>query len=151
MNKLNFLLFSTVACLAVSMIPHHFLKPIEHTKTDCSKYSQPSLDENGKPFQSFASFYPYYVCEHLKPGTKLFHFVGTGNLILLMTYTVISGQSLAASIVFGTIQAYGFAWFSHFMIEQNKPATFNYPFFSFLGDFKMFSEGLQGEYVLWQN
>jgi len=36
--------------------------------------------------------------------------------------------------------AYFLAWVSHFFIENNKPATFTYPFYSFLGDLKMFSE-----------
>lgn len=35
---------------------------------------------------------------------------------------------------------YGFAWVGHFFFEHNKPATFVYPIFSLLGDFKLWYE-----------
>jgi hypothetical protein len=36
--------------------------------------------------------------------------------------------------------AYGFAWVGHFYYELNKPATFIYPIYSLLGDFRMHYE-----------
>ncbi len=36
------------------------------------------------------------------------------------------------------VLGYGFAWIGHFGFEKNKPATFLYPTYSLLGDFKMF-------------
>jgi|Transcript_9554 hypothetical protein len=35
------------------------------------------------------------------------------------------------------IVAYSFAWFGHFFFEHNRPATFIYPLFSLMGDFRM--------------
>jgi hypothetical protein len=32
---------------------------------------------------------------------------------------------------------YAFAWFAHFFVEHNKPATFKYPLWSFASDYKM--------------
>ena len=40
--------------------------------------------------------------------------------------------------LFGFVQAYGLAWFSHFFIEHNRPATWTYPTYSFFADFRMF-------------
>ena len=39
---------------------------------------------------------------------------------------------------------YGFAWVGHFFFEHNKPATFEYPFYSLVGDFVMFKDMLTG-------
>lgn len=33
---------------------------------------------------------------------------------------------------------YGFAWVGHFFVEENKPATFIYPSYSLICDYKMF-------------
>ena len=38
------------------------------------------------------------------------------------------------------IQGYAWAWIGHFLIEKNRPATFTYPLYSFLGDWKMWFE-----------
>ncbi len=36
--------------------------------------------------------------------------------------------------------AYSFAWIGHFQFEHNKPATFTYPAYSLISDFKMWCE-----------
>jgi hypothetical protein len=33
---------------------------------------------------------------------------------------------------------YGFAWFGHFFVEKNRPATLRHPVWSLMGDFHMF-------------
>ena len=50
----------------------------------------------------------------------------------------ISTVHLFQYLLTAAFKAYGLAWTSHFFIEHNKPATFKYPIFSFIGDHKMF-------------
>jgi hypothetical protein len=42
----------------------------------------------------------------------------------------------------GIVIGYGFAWIGHFVVDKNRPATFKYPLYSFMGDWKMFSDVL---------
>jgi len=91
---------------------------------------------NATQFNSFKEFYPYYLSEHSKAGTKLLHFVGTLCVIIFMILYFIYKDYIY--LLFMPIFGYGFAWISHFFIERNKPATFKYPLYSLQGDFLMF-------------
>jgi hypothetical protein len=35
------------------------------------------------------------------------------------------------------VVGYSFAWVGHFIFEKNRPATFQHPIYSLMGDFKM--------------
>lgn len=93
-------------------------------------------------YKNFGDFWPFYVCEHSKPLTRLFHFIGTATIFPLLYAAAFYKPYLALYI---PVTAYGFAWFSHFFIEKNKPATFQYPLWSLIGDFKMFCLMLAGK------
>lgn len=87
-------------------------------------------------FSSFKEFYPYYLSEHSKVGTKLLHFIGTLSAIIFIILYFIYKDYMY--LLFVPFFGYGFAWISHFFIENNKPATFKYPLYSLQGDFLMF-------------
>lgn len=60
---------------------------------------------------------------------------------------IIAGAVAQPWILLGVVWAYLFAWVGHFKIEHNRPATFVYPLWSLLGDFKMWSLMARGR--LW--
>ena len=98
----------------------------------------PALHE----FASYEEFFPFYVAQHSKPATRWFHFVGThlGGAIGLTAIARRKPKTLAAA----PVVAYALAWFSHFAIEGNKPASFGHPFWSIRGDFQMLGMMWQG-------
>jgi hypothetical protein len=88
-----------------------------------------------KRYGSFREFWPFYLSEHSKPATRWVHFAGThlGVAVALVSLALGKPWFLLLALVCG----YGPAWFAHFFIEKNRPATFKYPLWSFRGDFKM--------------
>lgn len=96
-----------------------------------------------KEYKTLKEFYPYYLEEHQNPTCRSLHFVGTGLLFLILAASLYLGNYLwLISIPF---VGYGFAWVGHFFFEKNKPATFKYPIFSLVSDFKLFFDLLLGK------
>jgi len=91
----------------------------------------------------YSEFWPFYLEQHSKWGTKLFHTLGTLAFAIQLILGIYLGE-IALFILMGAVTGYGFAWFSHFFIEKNKPATFKHPFYSFVSDFRMAYEFLRG-------
>jgi hypothetical protein len=85
--------------------------------------------------RTYAEFWPFYLREHSRPATRWLHFVGT-SLGLCVAAAAISLRS-AALVPLALVCSYGLAWISHFGIEKNRPASFKYPLWSFISDFRM--------------
>lgn len=92
---------------------------------------------------NFTEFWDFYVSEHSQPMTRLLHLVGASLGVALAVFFVARGQWYFFPVFF--ICGYGFAWFSHFFIEKNKPASFRFPLWSFISDFKMIAYMLTGQ------
>ena len=93
-------------------------------------------------FQSFAAFYPYYIHEHSNRTCRRIHVVGSALVIVAAVLgVVVSAWWFTAMPVIG----YGFAWVGHFFFEKNRPATFKYPLWSLIGDWRMFFETVTGQ------
>ena len=93
-------------------------------------------------YNSFTEFWPYYLAEHSKPGTRLLHFIGTSIALGTVVVFIFIGKWWLFPLAL--IPGYGAAWIGHFFIEKNKPATFQYPLWSFMGDYKMIFMMLTG-------
>ncbi|OAY43662.1 uncharacterized protein LOC110620477 [Manihot esculenta] len=93
-------------------------------------------------FRSLEEFWPFYVTQHSKPSTRCWHFVGTLTSMLFLLCSVFVNWWL---LLFVPFFGYGFAWYSHFFVERNVPATFGHPFLSLLCDFKMFGLMITGQ------
>ncbi|XP_044473504.1 uncharacterized protein LOC123201945 [Mangifera indica] len=92
-------------------------------------------------FRSLDDFWAFYVSQHSKPSTRRWHFVGTLTSIIFLLFSILFNWCFLVCVpIFG----YGFAWYSHFFVEGNVPATFGHPFWSFFCDYKMFGLMLTG-------
>lgn len=91
---------------------------------------------NSKP-KNFAEFWPLYVCDHKNSRNRMLHFIGT--LLVLVHILVSLGRGEYLWLWLAPIIGYSFAWVGHFLVERNRPATFRYPIYSLLADFKMFA------------
>ena len=90
-----------------------------------------------KRYQSFEEFWPFYVREHSNKTNRRLHFVGTTLAMGCVATGILTGR--LSALLAAPVAGYGFAWVGHFMIEGNRPATFTYPKWSLMGDFKMWT------------
>ncbi|MFK8013973.1 MAG: Mpo1-like protein [Gammaproteobacteria bacterium] len=98
-----------------------------------------------KRYQSFGEFYPFYLSQHSDPTCRRLHYVGTALVLTTVVYALVTGRwrALWLAPVFG----YGFAWVGHFFFERNRPATFSYPLYSLIGDFRLFFDRVAGRHT----
>lgn len=89
----------------------------------------------GNPKLTFAEFWPIYLGEHSRRATRAFHLLATLSWLGLLVGALATRTWWLLALI--PVVAYGLAWFSHFVLERNRPATFKYPWFSLLADHKM--------------
>ena len=97
----------------------------------------------GERYASFEAFYPHYIHEHSNRTCRRIHVVGTGLVIAAFVAFLATGNAwwLLAMPLIG----YGSAWVGHFVFEKNRPATFKYPLWSLMGDWRLWYETLTGQ------
>ena len=93
-------------------------------------------------FNSFREFYPFYLGEHANRTCRNLHFIGTSLALGILIWAIVSGRPML--ILLALVQGYAFAWVGHFFFEKNRPATFTYPLYSFMGDWVMWKDMLTG-------
>ena len=96
-----------------------------------------------RAYRSFKDFYPFYLSEHANVISRRLHFAGTSIALALMLAAFVTRKPWL--LLVALIQGYLFAWIGHFFFEHNRPATFKYPGFSFLGDWRLWWDMLTGK------
>jgi hypothetical protein len=96
--------------------------------------------------RTFADFYPFYLSEHANRVSRRLHFVGISIALALLIAALVTQAWWLIAVAL--VQGYSFAWVGHFFFEHNRPATFKYPGFSFLGDWRMWWDILTGKIPL---
>ncbi len=91
----------------------------------------------------FADFYPFYLGEHTHPVCRGLHFAGTTVAAVLLLLALATRRWSLIGV--GVLEAYACAWVGHFFFEHNRPATFKYPWLSFMGDWRLWWDILAGK------
>jgi hypothetical protein len=91
--------------------------------------------------RTFADFWPYYVRAHSKSRTRVLHAIGSTLALACIIGAILYSRWL---LLLAPIIGYSFAWYSHFFVEHNKPATFGHPFWSLAADYVMLWKTVTG-------
>lgn len=93
-------------------------------------------------YRTMREFWPFYLHEHSRRGTRTLHLLGTAAALACIVLAIVVTPWF---LLGGLVAGYGFAWVAHFFVEHNRPATFTYPFKSFASDWVMFGAFLTGQ------
>lgn len=103
----------------------------------------PSQRPTTERYASFRDFYPFYIHEHSNRTCRRIHVVGSTLVIAVFVGFLLTMNPwwLLGMPLIG----YGAAWVGHFFFEKNRPATFKYPLWSLMGDWRMWYETVTGQ------
>ncbi len=87
------------------------------------------------PFRNYNDFFLFYLRQHRTRANRALHAVGTA-LGLAVVIAAVALRHPWYALLWIPI-GYGFAWIGHLLIENNQPATWGYPIWSFISDFHM--------------
>lgn len=92
--------------------------------------------------KTYKEFYSFYLSEHKNKTSRQLHFIGTLLVFVLIFLALFFERSYLWFLI--PVMGYGFAWVGHYFFEKNTPATFKYPLWSLLSDFRLFFDILFG-------
>ncbi len=92
--------------------------------------------------KSYRIFFDYYLNEHQNSFCRALHYMGTAIELASLAALVATWRPLF--VLTAAIGGYGLAWLGHFVFEQNRPAAFAYPVWSYVADHHMFVLAMTG-------
>lgn len=95
-------------------------------------------DLESERYQSFKEFYPFYLSQHRNTTCRNLHYLGSTFVLTLLICSIYF--EYYPLLILMPIVGYGFAWVGHFFFENNRPATFQYPIYSFFADWVMLAQ-----------
>ena len=93
-----------------------------------------------KEYRSFEEFYPFYLSQHENKICRVLHYIGSAVALCWLVMAIMTLTPMY--LLYGVISGYAFAWVGHFFFEKNRPATFKYPWYSFIGDWQMLKDAI---------
>jgi len=97
---------------------------------------------------SYRAFWPLYLELHRDTRSRAMHFAGSLAAAILLVWALVAGPLWLALLV--PVAGYAAAWLGHLLLEGNRPATFGYPLWSLVSDYRMLglwlAGRLEGEY-----
>ena len=107
------------------------------------------MSDNGssRQFRDYDEFFAFYLRAHSHPANRVLHFCGSVLGFAVAIGAVALGHPWY--VLLSPVIGYGFAWFGHFVVEGNKPATFGHPWWSFISDYRMIWLMLTGQLGDW--
>lgn len=96
----------------------------------------------GERIASYDEFFLFYLREHRRPATRAFHYAAAVAALGTLAFGLLAGPWWIALLA--PVAGYAPAWYSHAFIERNVPATFSYPWWSLISDYRMSWRWLTG-------
>mmetsp|Transcript_10021 Transcript_10021/g.10945 ORF Transcript_10021/g.10945 Transcript_10021/m.10945 type:complete len:124 (-) Transcript_10021:163-534(-) len=97
-------------------------------------------------FRNWDEFYAFYLTEHSNGINRVLHIIATcWSMFMFYTIFITIGSIFYLPMA---LTAYVPAWIGHFFFEKNKPATFKYPLYSLISDYRMFKDLITGRLPL---
>ena len=98
------------------------------------------------PIKDYHQFYRFYLTEHRNIMSRRLHFAGSSIGLYFFSKAILKRKP--RYFIYGLVSGYACAWVGHFVFEKNKPASFKQPLYSFISDWRMFSDVLRGNLSL---
>ena len=98
------------------------------------------------PIKGYHQFYRFYLTEHRNIMSRRLHVAGSSIGLYFFSKAILKRKP--RYFIYGLVSGYACAWVGHFVFEKNKPASFKQPLYSFISDWRMFSDVLRGNLSL---